>query len=768
MVCTSPRTTTRDRKLDERIKMIQSLDIDKIYTRTMMESINLNPERYKDEHFAAEERQNIMRGLKEMEEQAQNPSAALEDKSSILSRSVETIEKEPVNGDPVDVGNGLVLVPLPHGVGLPMDQIKFHADIGVEPSTSGEESRGCVRVYANSKLEEVPFYVSDPQKQEIMDELFREGMAVGLVEAQKSFPNLNIEAITSNFGLNKGLYRIEWGTGVSGNHVLLPPEEKIHMEGVIHGLLEAKVSFPDLDVPTTANTVLRRRSIELDLSDFTAVKAPSSHVGETSRSGDSQMDFYKGVMDGLVEAHKSLSSLDVNKTASAALDKRKRVAIWSVPKGEEGNASSTSMIPPDEVKLYVEGIMNGLLEAKLGFLDLDVRAILNTVLDERNIKLPFVPFLLVSELDWNTVMPPPLKQFFYKGMQDALVEAQKAFPDLNIDTTFSEASINVPRAAYTLFGEAHDQLVPVEMKISIDGIVSGLHQAKLSFPDLDVEATLVATLHRQDSPDPKQQEMMDEMFCTGMCDALVEAQKRFPNLDIDTAFRAVLISGERHTLKLFEEGRKRFPVEIKIYIEGILSGLGPVKLSFPSLDIWAILNILLNRKGYAERIGPPMALPSNSDTGHPSSDDPLLEAFIMMNQQESESEEKPFCGLREKHKALRKKFEEIQAAPDKDAIDTPSWKTQYDELIEKFNTKPAHEFVATSSKYDKVGAILKGRAKELKRLCDDGIEGYKKSQVFQDLMSAMYLDGLRDGFLEAQTILLAAGIPQEENPSPQF
>ncbi|KAK7300177.1 hypothetical protein RJT34_11014 [Clitoria ternatea] len=137
--------------------------------------------------------------------------------------------------------------------------------------------------------------------------------------------------------------------------------------------------------------------------------------------------------------------------------------------------------------------------------------------------------------------------------------------------------------------------------------------------------------------------------------------------------------------------------------------------------------------------------------------------------EESEAKSTVLWKLKEEHTALGMKLEQLEnenVVSDKgsDTADT-SWKDQYGELIEKFNTPLAHDFITTSkkhgntddgvTKYEKVGAVLKGKAQELQRLYDNGIEGYKKSQEFQDLMSAMYLNGLRDGILEAQAIVLA-------------
>jgi hypothetical protein len=60
---------------------------------------------------------------------------------------------------------------------------------------------------------------------------------------------------------------------------------------------------------------------------------------------------------------------------------------------------------------------------------------------------------------------------------------------------------------------------------------------------------------------------------------------------------------------------------------------------------------------------------------------------------------------------------------------------------------------------------LREREEELLNLYDAEIEEFQNSEEIQDLMSVTYLNGLRDGVLEAQASLLSLFEKNEENDS---
>lgn len=277
------------------------------------------------------------------------------------------------------------------------------------------------------------------------------------------------------------------------------------------------------------------------------------------------------------------------------------------------------------------------------------------------------------------------------------------------------------------------------------------------------------------------QEMMREIFYDGITDGLLEAQNIFPSLDIVKIRSAAMNKGNR--VAWSAEGNVILPtVEMRTYTSGVLGGLVEAKeVCFPDLDIWATLNTVVSRRGIQASLAAPPTVPQLDWTTivPPSSrsQDPLLEAFLMMKPESSESEAKSklFWKFNEEHQALRNKYVQLEnenAAPDKDISDTASspWKNQYEELIQKFNTQSDDEFIAKKhdiiackcdTEYEKVCAVLKGRAEELGKLYNAGIEGFQNSQEFQDLISAIYLSGLRDGLLEAQAVLLALNMDRK-------
>nr|WIL60006.1 nodulation protein [Melilotus officinalis] len=256
----------------------------------------------------------------------------------------------------------------------------------------------------------------------------------------------------------------------------------------------------------------------------------------------------------------------------------------------------------------------------------------------------------------------------------------------------------------------------------------------------------------QDS-DVEQDEIMTGIFLNGMGAGLREAQSSFPSLDIDTIMIAAFNRGEWIKLSFPES-----EVEMKIYMEGIINGLLEAKLSFPTLKECEILNTVLRKEGHNMMF----QTIDWTEIVVPSSGDPLLQAFMMMKQESSELESaksKLFCKLLAEHNALRKKFEEIEneistlnyskesTMPDS----TPLSSTKMHTNIEKEGSESV-------TKHGNLAAVLKGRAEELQKLYDAGIEEFQNSKEIQDLMTATYSNGMRDGLLEARAILLALEI----------
>ncbi|PNX56627.1 NBS-containing resistance-like protein, partial [Trifolium pratense] len=102
---------------------------------------------------------------------------------------------------------------------------EINAAIGVgEASTSGHQG--------SSEAQD-----SHAEQDEIMTGIFMNGMGAGLREAQSSFPSLDIDATMISAYNNRG----EW---VRLSVPVSEVEMKIYMEGIINGLLEAKLSFP--------------------------------------------------------------------------------------------------------------------------------------------------------------------------------------------------------------------------------------------------------------------------------------------------------------------------------------------------------------------------------------------------------------------------------------------------------------------------------------------------------------------------------------------
>ncbi|XP_057441366.1 uncharacterized protein LOC130733253 [Lotus japonicus] len=199
----------------------------------------------------------------------------------------------------------------------------------------------------------------------------------------------------------------------------------------------------------------------------------------------------KGMWEGLVEAQKMFPSLDIDTIMAATLYKGKTYQLSQLPQFEAENP---------KMKMYAEGMTNALEEAKLSFPTLDIRAILGSMFRKRaleemksNMEVGIISCHQgsseVLQIQRNNPLQEEMLEILWTGIRYGLVEAQKSFPTLDIETT----SI----AAYSRFGgiplpESEAENLEPQLKTYREGVIKGLEEAKLSFPTLDVEATLSA------------------------------------------------------------------------------------------------------------------------------------------------------------------------------------------------------------------------------------------------------------------------------------
>ncbi|KAJ1385341.1 Leucine-rich repeat domain superfamily [Sesbania bispinosa] len=663
MALISPPTILRRDPKQELRKMIDHMCLDEMFDGMLMETMDYEKrDDFADKDFAVEQMHVLMGGLKEISTQAKDvlEGKAVANRNSTLAMFLEAMKKldeeDKKDGQETIFFKDLALIRLKDGVKSPMKI--------AETSTSGHQGSSS----------------SDPQQQEIIMEIFSEGMVAGLLEAQNSFPTLDIETIM-HAALEKG-NRVRWSSPESEvENPVDQVERKIYMEGVINGLLEAQLSFPTLDIQATLDAVLLKYGGKPP-NEVGGEASSSSHQQESSETQSNDPEqrkimmemFWDGVLDGLNEVKNKFPSLHIGRTVTDVFNKGNRVRC--------SNPGT-----PMEKRIYIEGIVNGLLEAQLSFPTLDINATLDIVLSKGGRK--------VADK---------------KGKQ------------------------------------------PMDLR---DGEASTCVHQKSS---------------EEQGIDPQQLEIMRENLWLGMLDGLLEAKSNFPTLDIETTIVAALEKGNRFKWLIpdseieIPEGEHEDPLarlKRKMYMEGVINGLIEAQLSFPTLNIQATADVVLSN-----RRGQPIV---------PSSDDPLLQAFKMMNQEsyEAEARSKLYWNLIEEHRALRKKFEQVEngtAASDKDSC-LLTWKNQYDELLEKLNTRSAlssTEMHTNITRYEKLAAVLQGRADELKRLYDASIEGFQNSEEFQDLMSVIYLYGLRDGLLEAQVVLLALDMYYMDITTPVF
>ena len=258
-----------------------------------------------------------------------------------------------------------------------------------------------------------------------------------------------------------------------------------------------------------------------------------------------------------------------------------------------------------------------------------------------------------------------------------------------------------------------------------------------------------------------------EILYEGIRDGLFEARNRFPSLDIVEIFTATLEKGPR--MLWTAEGMELIPTaENRTYFTGVQAGLLEANRRFPDLDVGATLSTVANRKGIKGDFKTPlqekMRIPHLDWTTVtlPPSHDPLMQIYMMMMKQQSSSESelktKTLWKLKESHQVLRNGL----ALRENAAQNAPSCsKNRYDELIQKFHIQydafvgKRVDRVYGVAKYEKDSVVLKERVREIERVFNGVVERLQNSEEFEDVMTAMFLNGLRDGVLEARAILLA-------------
>ncbi|WVY89336.1 hypothetical protein V8G54_034850 [Vigna mungo] len=257
-----------------------------------------------------------------------------------------------------------------------------------------------------------------------------------------------------------------------------------------------------------------------------------------------------------------------------------------------------------------------------------------------------------------------------------------------------------------------------------------------------------------------------EFLFEGIKDGIVEAWNKFPSMDVAEISVAALKKNCK--IEWTVEGMEGIPsAENRTYMTGLYGVLLEAKLRFPDLDVGAALTTVANRKGIKGTFKSPLQqnlrIPRLdwSTVRLPPSHDPLMQIFMMMMKQQSTSESelktKTFWKLKESHLILRNRLSHKTAAQNS----ASSWKNQYDELIQKFNMQ-YDAFVGKRvdnlygvAKYERDSGVLKERAEEIERELDAVVGRLQKSEEFGDVMTAMLLNGVRDGILEARAILLA-------------
>ncbi|TKY57193.1 TMV resistance protein N [Spatholobus suberectus] len=237
----SPTVVPKKDPKQERKKMIEESCLDEMFGGMLIEP----PEYYEKRKDLAgkdvEELYSLISFLKKMSSQAkyelESAGSTLEDKNSLLTSFLDAVNIRQTEGAwPENL----------YHKGRLKDEVKAPMEVG-EGSSSGD--RGSKGKQGN-----------DPQREEaIMWGIIYDGMMDGLYEARNRFPSLDIIK-TRSAVLNKGIRPIELSP--VGKLVLPTDEMRTYTTGIVNGLLEAKLSFPDLDMWATLNAALSRIGIE--------------------------------------------------------------------------------------------------------------------------------------------------------------------------------------------------------------------------------------------------------------------------------------------------------------------------------------------------------------------------------------------------------------------------------------------------------------------------------------------------------------------------
>ncbi|CAJ1971315.1 unnamed protein product [Sphenostylis stenocarpa] len=225
---------------------------------------------------------------------------------------------------------------------------------------------------------------NDSHQEEIRRRRLYDGITDGLVEARKSFPSLDIIK-TRSVALNK-VSRVVW-------MFIQPQETELYIEGIVNGLLEARMSFPGLDMWGTLHDMLYRRGMEtlhdiicplIDLRVIDEeVKAPLGVVGEAASTSDyqgSDPQQQKLIMTTIFNNGMMDGLFEAQKSFPSLDIVKTRSASLNRDVWIELLPDGKVVLPTVEMRIYTTGILNAVLEAKLSFPGLNEREKLNAVL----------------------------------------------------------------------------------------------------------------------------------------------------------------------------------------------------------------------------------------------------------------------------------------------------------------------------------------------------------------------------------------------------
>ncbi|KAK7372810.1 hypothetical protein VNO80_06198 [Phaseolus coccineus] len=683
--------------MEEYKMIIESLGLDKSFKKTLKEWLD-NKERGAFEGMAEDHSMQIVLGeLKRISQDAEDAlksiGSALKDPKSKLRRILDELKND--DGKPkVTIIGDLALIRL-------KDPVKLHNV--EEASTSG---------HTGSEQEED----YDPQLEEIVREIFDEGMADGLLEAQNRFPSLDIVE-TIRAALEKG-YRVRWTPEAKMQTSI---ETRTYMSGIYSGLLEAKLRFPDLDMWATTNTVAKRKGITQTFGSPTEAKPRFPQMDWTTGTPphDPLMQIFMMMkqQSTLEPEVKSKLFRKLKEEHQGLRDKFAQLEKENENENAAQNRTSSGKNQYDKIVGNRQEKLDGVAKYEK----------VSVVLKGRGEELGRLYDVGVERFQESEEFEDVMSAIYLNGLRGGVLEARAILLALHRDRKTDERVTN----------------------------------------NLMIVKEAPTSSHKESE---EEEAIRRELWYEGMTDGVLEAQNRFPSLDIADTFSIAL--GKGSGIQWTPKGMEIIPsAENRTYLSGVYGGILEAKLRFPDLDVWETLNTVANRRGinttFISPLEPKQRIPHLDWTTVtlPPSHDPLMQIFMMMNQQgmsESEVKSKLFSQMKEENQVLGNRLSQLGNENENAAQNTASSsKNQYDELIQKFNIQYV-EFVGKrqdnldhAAEYEKVSGVLKGRGEELERLLNGVVERLLKLKDFEDLMSAIYLNGLRDGILEARVILLA-------------